>query len=101
MNFQFIADGLLIGAMVGLGAIGVTLTYSILGFANFVHGEFITWGAYGCLVIAGAIGTMLGVAVAPLAPFSIGWVIVLAGIISMVLTGILALALDWLLFSRL
>ena len=45
MSLQFLADGLLIGAMVGLGAIGVTLTYSILGFANFVHGEFIAWGA--------------------------------------------------------
>ena len=32
--------------MIGLGAIGVTLTYSILRFANFAHGEFISWGAY-------------------------------------------------------
>ena len=46
VNLQFLADGLLIGAMIGLGAIGVTLTYSILRFANFAHGEFIAWGAY-------------------------------------------------------
>ena len=46
MNLQFVADGLLVGAMIGLGAIGVTLTYSILRFANFAHGEFIAWGAY-------------------------------------------------------
>ena len=42
--------------MIGLGAIGVTLTYSILRFANFAHGEFIAWGAYG----AGARSALLG-----------------------------------------
>ncbi len=46
MNLQFVVDGALTGAMIGLGAIGVTLTYSILRFANFAHGEFIAWGAY-------------------------------------------------------
>ena len=44
MNLQFIADGLIMGALIGLGAIGVTLTYSILRFANFAHGEFLAWG---------------------------------------------------------
>jgi branched-chain amino acid transport system permease protein len=101
MNLQFIADGLLIGAMVGLGAIGVTLTYSILGFANFVHGEFIAWGAYAALVIAGLIGLGVGMEMAPIGPFSIGWAVLIAGVIAMGFTGGLALALDWLLFSRL
>src|ERR1700754_3160932 len=101
MNLQFLADELLIGAMVGLGAIGVTLTYSILGFANFVHGEFVAWGAYACLVIVGLIGTGLGVAMEPLGPFSIGWVVLFAGILAMIFTALLALALDWLLFRRL
>jgi branched-chain amino acid transport system permease protein len=101
MNLQFLADGLLIGAMIGLGAIGVTLTYSILGFANFVHGEFIAWGAYGCLVIAGLLGFAVGSEVAPLGPFSVGWTVLLAGALAMALTGLLALALDWLLFARL
>src|SRR3954470_1849999 len=101
MNLQFLADGLLIGAMIGLGAIGVTLTYSILGFANFVHGEFVAWGAYACLAIAGSIGVGLGIEVEPLGPFSIGWVVLIAGVIAMVFTGLLALALDWLLFRRL
>jgi len=101
MNLQFLADGLLIGAMVGLGAIGVTLTYSILGFANFVHGEFIAWGAYACLVIAGLVGLGVGMDMAPIGPFSIGWAVLIAGVIAMGFTGGLALALDWLLFRRL
>ena len=49
MNPQVLVDGLITGALIGLGAIGVTLTYSILRFANFAHGEFITFGAYAAM----------------------------------------------------
>ena len=56
MNPQALMDGLLTGAMIGLGAIGVTLTYSILRFANFAHGEFIAWGAYFAFAASGALG---------------------------------------------
>src|SRR3569833_3113012 len=101
MSLQFLADGLLMGAMSGLGAIGVTLTYSILGFANFVHGEFVAWGAYACMVISGLIGVGLGIQLAPVGPFSVGWVVLFAGIVAMAFTGALALVLDWLLFKRL
>jgi branched-chain amino acid transport system permease protein len=100
VNLQFIADGLLIGGLIGLGAIGVTLTYSILRFANFAHGEFISWGAYVALALAGAIGALAGRDV-PLGPFSFGWRVLLAGALAMILTGLLAIALDALLFKRL
>jgi branched-chain amino acid transport system permease protein len=101
MNPQFLADGLLMGAMIGLGAIGVTLTYSILRFANFAHGEFVTWGAYGTLAIIGAIGFAFGSDISKLAPFSFGWPLIIAGLIAAILTGLLALALDRVLFARL
>ena len=101
MNLQFIADGLLLGATIGLGAIGLTLTYSILRFANFTQGDLISWGAYLTLTLAGAIGGAISGAVLPLGPFSFGWPILLAGLIAMGLTGLLALALDQLLFRRL
>ena len=52
MNPQVLMDGLIAGAMIGLGAIGVTLTYSILRFANFAHGELISWGAYFALAVS-------------------------------------------------
>jgi Branched-chain amino acid ABC-type transport system, permease components len=101
MNLQYIADGLLLGATIGLGAIGLTLTYSILRFANFTQGDLISWGAYLTLTLAGAIGGAISGAVLPLGPFSFGWPILLAGLIAMGLTGLLALALDQLLFRRL
>jgi branched-chain amino acid transport system permease protein len=100
MTLQFLADGLLMGAMIGLGAIGVTLTYAILRFANFAHGEFIAWGAYLALVIASFAGTLAGGDIVPIGSLSFGWTVVVATLIAMVLTGMIALVLDWLLFSR-
>lgn len=101
MNLQFVVDGLLIGAMIGLGAIGVTLTYSILRFANFAHGEFIAWGAYATVVGVAAIGFVSGQTMRPIAPFSFGWPLIVAGLVAMALTGLLALALDASLFRLL
>lgn len=101
MNLQFLVDGALTGAMIGLGAIGVTLTYSILRFANFAHGEFIAWGAYFALGAAGALGWLVAGLAPAIGPFSFGWSVVLALLVAMPLTGLLALALDWALFSRL
>ena len=101
MNLQYIADGLLLGATIGLGASGLTLTYTILRFANFTQGDLMSWGAYLTLTLAGAIAGALSGEVQPLGPFSFGWPVLLAGLIAMGLTGLLALLLDQLLFRRL
>ncbi len=45
INFHLI-PGLVLGSIYALGAIGITLTFSILRFANFAHGELMTLGAY-------------------------------------------------------
>ena len=101
MSPQVIMDGLIAGSMIGLGAIGVTLTYSILRFANFAHGEFIAWGAYATLLGAGLVGFLAGREIPPLGPFSFGWPVLFAGALAMVVTGLMALALDLVLFKRL
>lgn len=101
MNLQFMVDGLLTGSIIGLGAIGVTLTYSILRFSNFAHGEFIAWGAYAALVFSGLFGWMAGGTVAAIAPFSFGWPLLVSAVLAIGVTGLLALGLDYLLFSRL
>src|SRR5918995_265255 len=80
VSLQFIVDGLLIGGLIGLGAIGVTLTYSILRFANFAHGEFIAWGAYMALAVSGALGWLAPSLLAPIGPFSFGWSLPIAAI---------------------
>ena len=69
---QLLADGLIQGAMVSLGAIGLTLTYSILRFANFTQGEFVTGGAYAALMaLAGFAGASQGAG--KIGALSFGW----------------------------
>jgi branched-chain amino acid transport system permease protein len=101
MNPQFLMDGLIAGAMIGLGAIGVTLTYSILRFANFGHGELLSWGAYLALAVSGGLGLVSTGLTRPLGPFSFGWSLPLSAILAIILTGVLALAVDAVLFGRL
>ncbi len=102
MILQVLADGLILGSTIALGAIGLTMTYSLLRFANFAHGEYITWGAYltlsflGFFLAAGGGATM-----APLGPFSFGWPLLAALAAGAAATAALAAALDTALFERL
>jgi len=101
VNPQVIVDGLLNGALIGLGAVGVTLTYSILRFANFAHGEFITFGAYAAMLVSAGVSALVIGSGDGLGPFSISLALIIAVPLSMALTAALALALDAVLFSRL
>ncbi|MBV1693234.1 MAG: branched-chain amino acid ABC transporter permease [Hyphomicrobiales bacterium] len=95
MIAQSLADGILTGAIIALGAIGVSLGLQILRFANFAHSELITWGAYLALVFvsfAGA-GQSLG-------PLSFGWQLIAALGLAAVLTGAIAWLADVLVFQR-
>ena len=101
MNPQAIMDGLVAGSMIGLGAVGITLTYSILRFANFAHGDFISWGAYFALAVAGALGAAFSGLLTPIGPFSFGWALPIAALVAVACNGGLALLVDALLFKRL
>ena len=43
---QLLIYGIVLGSIISLGAIGVSLTFGILRFANFSHGDLMTLGAY-------------------------------------------------------
>ncbi len=99
---QILADGLVIGSVISLGAIGLTLTFAILRFSNFGHGELLAWGSYlafSTLAVFGAVGWVNGPQA--WAPFSFGWPLLAALAVAAVLTALLALALDALLYRRL
>ncbi len=49
---QLIANGIVYGCIIALGAIGLSLAYRIMNFANFAHGDFLTLGAYLTLFFA-------------------------------------------------
>ena len=93
---QVIADGILTGAIVALGAIGVSLGLQLLRFANFAHSELITWGAYLALVFVAFLGPGT-----PTGPFSFGWQLIAAMLLAAALTGVLAWSVDLLIFRRL
>jgi len=101
VSLQFLADGMIAGATIGLGAVGITLTYSILRFANFAQGEFITWGCYVTWLLAAAAGAWLPWSAQAIDPLSVGLNVIFAALVAMLLTGLLAIALDAVLFRPL
>jgi branched-chain amino acid transport system permease protein len=79
---QALVDGLLSGAIIALGAIGVTFGLAILRFANFSHGDLLAVGAYGALLL-----------------FSFGLPLALLGAIALVI--VVSLLLERLVYRRL
>lgn len=48
---QQLANGLILGAMYGLIAIGYTMVYGIIQLINFAHGEIFMIGGFGALTV--------------------------------------------------
>ncbi len=43
---QLLINGISLGSIIALSAVGLTLSYGILRLSNFAHGDYMTWGAY-------------------------------------------------------
>ena len=56
-------NGLSLGAIYALGAVGLTLVYGILKLVNFAHGDFLTFGAYMAYLVNVTWGLPLVVAI--------------------------------------
>ncbi len=48
---QLTVYGIISGGIFALGGIGLSLTYGILKFANFAHGDTMTAGAFSALAL--------------------------------------------------
>ena len=96
MIAQALADGVFTGAVIALGAIGVSFTMQIMRFANFAHAELLTWGGYLTLLAVGFIG-----AGSPTLGLSFGWPLLLSATAAAVATGALAWLIDAFVFRRL
>ena len=59
---QLIVNGIAVGSIIALAAVGLTLTYGILRLSNFAHGDFLTLGAYFTL-LANSLGINIWVSV--------------------------------------
>jgi branched-chain amino acid transport system permease protein len=62
---QAIANGVLIGSIYGLAALGLTLVWGIMDVVNLAHGEFIMIGAYLCYWV------FVGWGITPLVAFAL------------------------------
>ena len=89
MILQALADGIFTGAIIALGAIGLSLTLQIMRFANFAHAEFMTLGAYLALAISSVIGPGT-----PTAGLTFGWQLLVAAMLASAATGVGAWLLD-------
>ena len=94
---QFIADGIIFAAIISLGAIGLSMVYNILRFANFAQGEIVATGAYFSLAVV----TLIGAGVGAIGPLAFGWPLIASIGFAIVANCALVLLVDWLMFRPL
>ena len=80
---QLIVNGIVVGSIIALAAIGLTMVYGVLNFANFSHADFLALGAY----IAFVLNTVLGIN------------ILLSFFIAIAISGALGVLLDFLIWK--
>jgi len=97
---QLVVYGIISGSIITLGAIGLSLTYGILKFANFAHGDIMSLGAFVALFFL-AIFRVANLPTQPFYPLSFGLPLILAFILGMITTGVVAIVIDKILYRRL
>ncbi len=80
---QLVINGLVLGSILALAAIGLSMMYSILNFANFAHGDFLALGAYLTFVFSVILGIHF----------------ILAGAIAVVITALVAVCCDYVIWK--
>jgi branched-chain amino acid transport system permease protein len=98
---ELIIYGIVLGSIISLGAIGLTLVYGIIRFANFAHGDFLTAGAYTALFMVTGVLSWIGIPDTTFASLSFGWRMVIAFPFSMAAVGGVAIVFDRVIYRRL
>ncbi len=81
---QLLINGILLGSILALGAVGATMIFGVLRFAHFAHGDFMAVGAYFALTVV----TVFNLPVLAALP------------VAMVMTAGLAVAIDQVIYKR-
>ncbi len=82
--------GIVVGSIIGLGAIGLTLTYGVMKFANFAHGDLMTLGMFLAFFVIGNVGWAGG----RIGPLSFGWGMIPAALFAMAGVAVAVVAID-------
>jgi branched-chain amino acid transport system permease protein len=56
LALQLIANGLVVGGLLGLVALGLALIFGVMRVVNFAHGEFVTLGAFATYLLVTSFG---------------------------------------------
>ncbi len=98
---ELIVYGIVLGSIIALGAIGLTLVYGILGFANFAHGDLLTTGAYIALFLVTGLFPWLHIPDTTFGSLSFGWRMALAFPIAMACVAMASILFDRILYRPL
>jgi neutral amino acid transport system permease protein len=85
MDPQLIVNGIALGSIIALGAVGLTLTCGILRLSNFAHGDLMTLGAFVAWMVNRS----------PIPVLNNIWVSMLVGIVATVGVALLTEAILW------
>lgn len=98
---ELIVYGIVLGSIISLGAIGLTLIFGIVRFANFSHGDLMSAGAYVALFMVTGVLSWIGIPDTTFGPLSFGWRMVIAFPVSMLAVAGVAILFDQILYRKL
>ncbi|MGD1986132.1 MAG: branched-chain amino acid ABC transporter permease [Desulfobacterales bacterium] len=93
--------GIVFGSIISLGAIGLTLVFGIIRFANFAHGDLMSSGAYVALFMVTSALAWIGIPDTNFGMLSFGWRMLIAFPVAMFAVAAIAIALDRILYRKL
>ncbi len=96
-----VVNGVFLGSIIALGAIGLSLIYGILNFANVAHGDYMITGAYVTFFFIDSFLPALGIEGQGLGPFTFGYPLLIAMPFGAIAGALAAIALDRLIYRRL
>ena len=85
---QTLTDGIAVGSLYALIALGYTLVYGILKFINFAHSDVFALGSWSSFAVATAMGLAVGVA-SDIPPLVAGPLVLLGAVVTCGLVGFL------------
>jgi branched-chain amino acid transport system permease protein/neutral amino acid transport system permease protein len=91
--------GIVFGSIISIGAIGLSLVYGIVRFANFAHGDLMSTGAYIALFMV--TGALAWIPDTTFGQLSFGWRMLIAFPVAMFVVACVAIALDRILYQKL
>ena len=101
VHMGLVVNGVFLGAIIALGAVGLTLIYGILHFANFAHGDYMTMGAYVALFFTASFFPWLGATSDGFGPFTFGYTLLIALPVAAIVVIAGAILLDRFVYRRL